>query len=87
MSLFTVGLVLYVVGLLYSSFAKESIIKRQIKCRYCKKYISEKVMHSRPCLNPLGLSRTRLDDASTAAAGKTAERILSVEGWFLYECL
>ena len=38
-----VGLVLYSMAATYQFFSQEPIIKRKVKCRYCRKEISEKV--------------------------------------------
>jgi large conductance mechanosensitive channel len=40
---FAVGITLYFVAQLYTVVSKDEVIKRQIKCKYCRKYISEKV--------------------------------------------
>jgi len=40
---FGVGLALYTVALIYEWGSKESIIKATVKCKYCRKRISEKV--------------------------------------------
>lgn len=38
-----VGLALYAVASAYGWASSDPIVKRQVKCRYCKKWISEKV--------------------------------------------
>jgi large conductance mechanosensitive channel len=38
-----VGVTLYVVARTYGWVAKDDIIKKKVKCRYCRKQISEKV--------------------------------------------
>jgi large conductance mechanosensitive channel len=38
-----IGATLYLMASLYTYFTKGTIIKRQVKCPYCKKYISAKV--------------------------------------------
>lgn len=43
-----VALVMWVVALAYSRGSGDNIVKRQIKCRYCRKYISEK---AKRCVN------------------------------------
>ncbi len=40
---FFVGLTLYVVAQMYGWVSHDSIIKRTVKCKYCRKSISEKV--------------------------------------------
>ncbi|KAK4218576.1 large conductance mechanosensitive channel protein [Rhypophila decipiens] len=43
-----VGFSLYAMASIYQYFSKDPIIKRQVKCKYCKKYISEKASR---CVN------------------------------------
>ncbi|KAK0645688.1 large-conductance mechanosensitive channel [Cercophora newfieldiana] len=43
-----VGLSLYGLASLYQFFSKDPIIKHQVKCRYCRKWINEK---SQRCVN------------------------------------
>lgn len=38
-----VGLSLYGLASVYQCFSREPIIRYQVRCRYCRKYISEKV--------------------------------------------
>lgn len=38
-----VGFSLYGLASLYQCFSKDPIIKHTVKCRYCRKYINEKV--------------------------------------------
>jgi large conductance mechanosensitive channel len=40
---FGIGLCLYVLGSAYGWMSKDNVIKSKVKCKYCKKYISEKV--------------------------------------------
>ncbi|KAI9773326.1 MAG: hypothetical protein M1840_007541 [Geoglossum simile] len=40
---FSIGLTLYTIALVYSRVSSDSIIKYQVKCRYCRKYVSEKI--------------------------------------------
>lgn len=40
---FGIGLSLYLLAQLYGTMSHDNIIKRTIKCRYCKKWCSEKV--------------------------------------------
>lgn len=69
-----VGLSLYGLAALYQYFSKDPIIKRMVKCRYCRKRINEKVgEHVRGDEEPRTDER-RLCGASIAAAGRTAER-------------
>ncbi|KAI1498735.1 large-conductance mechanosensitive channel [Biscogniauxia marginata] len=42
------GIALYCLAALYQYFSKDPIIKRTVKCRYCKKKISEKAIR---CVN------------------------------------
>lgn len=42
-NLLGVGLALYAIALLYGWIAKDNIIKHTVKCKYCRKRISEKV--------------------------------------------
>lgn len=37
------GLALYAMAAMYQKASKEPMIRRQIKCRYCRKWINEKV--------------------------------------------
>jgi large conductance mechanosensitive channel len=41
-----VGFSLYGLASLYQFFSKDPIIKHQVKCRYCRKWINEKVCDS-----------------------------------------
>jgi large conductance mechanosensitive channel len=43
-----VALTLWIVALGYSRGSGDNIVKRQVKCRYCRKYIAEK---ARRCVN------------------------------------
>ena len=43
-----VAVSLFVVARIYSSVSHENIVKRQVKCKYCRKYISEK---AKRCIN------------------------------------
>lgn len=38
-----IGLTLYTVGQVYTYFSEDVVIKRTVKCRYCRKWISSKV--------------------------------------------
>ena len=38
-----VGFSLYLIALMYQFMSKDPIIKRTVKCRFCRKLISEKV--------------------------------------------
>lgn len=38
------GLALYVIANIYDTMSSESIIKTTVKCRYCRKRISSKVL-------------------------------------------
>lgn len=40
-----VGLSLYFIASIYEFFSKDTVIKYQVKCPYCRKRISEKVTH------------------------------------------
>ena len=40
---FIVGLALYTIARVYGWASKDSVIKHTVKCRYCRKSISEKV--------------------------------------------
>jgi hypothetical protein len=42
-SFFGIGLTLYTVGQVYTYFSEDVVIKRTVKCRYCRKWISSKV--------------------------------------------
>lgn len=42
------GLVLYVLAVLYSRLTHDNIIKHSVKCRYCRKRIHEKALR---CIN------------------------------------
>ena len=37
------GLALYVIAMVYTWVSNDAVIKRTVKCRYCRKRISEKV--------------------------------------------
>jgi len=41
-----IALALYVVARIYGWSTHDNIIKHTIRCKYCRKYISEKVMHT-----------------------------------------
>ncbi|CZR56601.1 related to large-conductance mechanosensitive channel [Phialocephala subalpina] len=43
-----VGLALYLLASIYEFFSKDTVIKYQVKCRYCRKRISEKAVR---CVN------------------------------------
>lgn len=43
MRLFVVALSLFAVGRIYGAVSGDKVIKRQVKCKYCRKWISEKV--------------------------------------------
>ena len=45
---FIVALSLFLIASFYGWAAEDNIIKKQVKCRYCRKYISEK---ARRCVN------------------------------------
>lgn len=46
-----IGLTLYAVGQVYTYFSDDVVIKRTVKCRYCRKWISSKVrIHVIQCL-------------------------------------
>lgn len=42
-NLFGVGLALYLLAQVYVYFSHDPIIKRTVKCKYCRKYISQRV--------------------------------------------
>lgn len=42
-SFVSIGLTLYTVGQVYTYFSEDVVIKRTVKCRYCRKWISSKV--------------------------------------------
>jgi len=44
-----VGWVLFIFAQIYSRFAPETIIKHQVKCKYCRKWISEKALRCFNC--------------------------------------
>jgi hypothetical protein len=55
------GLALYGLALIYQSFSSDPLVKHQIKCRYCKKYISDKVssiFHAIYTVQPMTDERT-----------------------------
>lgn len=41
--LFVIALALFVIARVYGWAANDSVIKKQVKCKYCRKRISEKV--------------------------------------------
>lgn len=43
-----IGIALYTVALVYGWASNDSVIKHTVKCKYCKKRISEKVGRSFP---------------------------------------
>lgn len=45
---FLVALSLFLIARLYGWLASDNIVKKQVKCKYCRKYISEK---ARRCVN------------------------------------
>lgn len=45
---FIVALALWVIALAYSRGSGDNIVKRQVKCKFCRKYISEK---AKRCVN------------------------------------
>lgn len=69
-----VGLCLYGVAHIYTLVSHDPIIKFTTKCRYCRKRINEKVSKL-VILYVSPLLMTRLSAVSTAAAGRTGERI------------
>ena len=52
-----IGVALYTVALVYGWASNDSVIKHTVKCKYCKKRISEKVR----CFLPFGASILRAD--------------------------
>lgn len=44
----SLGASLYIIGSLYTRFTHDEVIKRTVKCKYCRKYISEK---AKRCVN------------------------------------
>ncbi|KAI0404315.1 large-conductance mechanosensitive channel [Xylaria palmicola] len=47
-SFLCLGVMLYALACLYQSFSKDDFIKHTVKCRYCKKRVSEKAIR---CIN------------------------------------
>jgi large conductance mechanosensitive channel len=45
---FVVALALWVIAVSYSRVAGDNIVKKQVKCKYCRKWISEK---AKRCVN------------------------------------
>jgi large conductance mechanosensitive channel len=45
---FVLAVALFLVAKTYSLASKDNIIKRQVKCKYCRKYINEK---AKRCVN------------------------------------
>lgn len=45
---FVIALSLWVIASVYSRTTDDNIVKKQIKCKYCRKYISEK---AKRCVN------------------------------------
>jgi len=43
LSFFAIGLALYTIAQIYSWVSHDNIIKHTVKCKYCRKSISEKV--------------------------------------------
>ena len=44
-----IGLALYIFGQTYGAIARDNVIKRTVKCKYCRKHINEKAsITSRP---------------------------------------
>ena len=43
-----IGVALYTVALVYGWASNDSVIKHTVKCKYCRKRISEKVVNSFP---------------------------------------
>jgi large conductance mechanosensitive channel len=43
-----IALALWVVALTYSRTSGDNIVKKQVKCKYCRKYISER---AKRCVN------------------------------------
>ncbi len=78
-----VGLSLYALAGLYQYISRDPILKRTVKCKYCRKRISEKVSHMPrgPCNSGASLSRltpkARPNAVSTARVGRMAEK----RGW------
>jgi len=48
MRFFLIAFVLFLISRLYSVLAHDNIIKKQVKCKYCRKWISE---HAKRCFN------------------------------------
>ena len=46
-SFFLLTVSLYIIALIYGRVSKDSIVKEQVKCKYCRKSISPKVRVSR----------------------------------------
>jgi hypothetical protein len=68
---------LYLIALIYDYVSSDSIIKTTVKCKYCRKWISDKVSYFlllslRGC--PLGLTTVRRNAVCTARVGKMAGR-------------
>ena len=45
---FIIALALFLIAKAYSKITKDNIVKRQIRCKYCRKYISDK---AKRCFN------------------------------------
>jgi len=62
---FLIALALFLIAKSYSWLASDNIIKRQIRCRYCRKYISE---NAKRCFECTSWQDGREDNGKPAAA-------------------
>ena len=64
-----IGLTLYAVGQVYTYFSDDVVIKRTVKCRYCRKWISSKVIQCLPYIESWLIVGLRQYDASIVLVG------------------
>jgi hypothetical protein len=69
-----VSLTLYAIGHLYTWMTHDQVIKQTVRCKYCRKYISEKVFTSVSIWDIRILMCFRHCAASTVPAGRTVAR-------------
>ena len=74
---FVLGLSLYSIALIYTSISHDTIIKHTVKCKYCRKSISEKVSVSSDQDQLPGRSGPRL----TFLPGKALRELYELARW------
>ncbi|KAF1951343.1 gated mechanosensitive channel [Byssothecium circinans] len=67
---FIVAFSLWTIAMLYSRSSGDNIVKKQVKCKYCRKYISEK---ARRCVNCTSWLDGREEKAAVGEGGAQEE--------------